>query len=490
MGSNINRRSVLAGMGASATALALEGVGCVGRGATRPTGPNLLFIVIDDLNDWVGVLGGHPQAKTPNIDRLAAAGHLFTNAHCAAPACNPSRAAVLTGLRPTTTGVYTNHQPLRPTWPDVVTLPQHLREHGYETYGCGKIFHYSDPQSWDHGPDECGVCKPPHGEGVTPTDLPANGVEGIGPIDWAPVQGADDQMSDARVADTVIRWLGQKHKRPFFVGCGFFRPHLPWFVPQKYFDAYPLDQVVTPVVLPNDLDDIPRSGRRMARVRWHETIVKSDAWAAAVQGYLASLSFADAQLGRVLDALAATGRDKDTIVVLWTDHGWALGEKFHWTKYALWEECTRVPLIFSVPGRTTAGARCGRPVNLLDLYPTLAELCGLPARDGVEGVSLATLLDRPDAPWDRPSLMTMGRGNHALRDERWRYIRYEDGSEELYDHDTDPNEWMNLLDDPTLAADPGVQEARGRLAAWLPATEHDALPEGPRDCREDEGDDG
>ena len=475
MGFDLHRRRFLSGLGSTTASLALGLRAPRARGRSRP--PNVLFIIIDDLNDWVGVLRGNSQAKTPNINRLARSGLLFTNAHCAAPLCNASRASLLTGLRPSTTGVYTNHQPLRLAVPDVVTLPQHLRESGYRTFGCGKIFHYGDPQSWDEGSTECGRGRPPHGQGTVPRTRPASGLSGVGNIDWGPVDVDDTEMSDARVADQVSAWLAREHDRPFFIGCGFVRPHLPWYVPRQYFDLYDEDEIVTPVAPPDDLDDVPAAGRRMAQVASHQRITQSGNWRAAVHGYLAAVSFADAQIGRVLDALDETGRAQDTLVVMTTDHGWSLGEKSHWTKSALWEECTRVPLILRAPGLDLQGRQCIRPVNLVDLFPTVTELCGVPAREGLDGVSLGPLVDDPRARWTRPSVTTMGPGNHAARDTRWRYIRYEDGSEELYDHAADPNEGTNL------ALDPGLAGVRRRLAAALPA--HDAPHglDGDDDCR-------
>jgi arylsulfatase A-like enzyme len=275
-------------------------------------------------------------------------------------------------------------------------------------------------------------------------------------------------MSDYRVARFVEQQLGKKHDQPFFLACGFFKPHLPWHVPQKYYDMYPLERVAVPVVEKGDLEDIPEAGRRMARVQTHRALVRQHAWRSAVQGYLAALSFADAMLGRVLDALDASEHRDDTLVVLWSDHGWALGEKFHWKKFALWEECTRVPLVIAGPG--IAQARCTRPVGLIDLYPTLADLCGLSAPAGLDGQSLVPLLDDPTAAWARPALTTHGQGNHAIRDERWRYIRYADGSEELYDHAADPNEWRNL------ALRPDMAETKARLAAFLPKVDNPPAP--------------
>jgi choline-sulfatase len=466
MSGSPHRRSVLQGLAASALAAAARPA-VAGRRK-----PNVLFISIDDLNDWVGILGGHPQARTPNIARLAKRGVSFENAHCAAPACNPSRTAVLTGIRPSTSGVYGNDQAWRPALSQAVTLPQMFRRNGYAALGSGKVFHFGDPRSWDeYHPDFCD--RPPDRRRADPSDSAYVNIESI--KYGASKAGRDSVMSDYRVARYIEQQLGKKHDQPFFLACGFFKPHLPWHVPQKYYDMYPLDRVVVPAVEKGDLEDIPEAGRRMARVATHRALVRKKAWREAVQGYLAALSFADAMLGRVLDALDASAHRDDTIVVLWSDHGWALGEKFHWKKFALWEECTRVPLIIGGPG--IAQARCTRPVNLVDLYPTLAELCGLNAPAQIDGVSLGPLLADPAAPWQHASLTTHGHGNHAVRDERWRYIRYADGSEELYDHDADPNEWRNL------AERPDKEEVKARLAAHLPKVDRAPVPHAKGTCR-------
>jgi len=475
----LTRRSLLAGSAATTVAAALSST--LSRIALAGgSKPNVLFVSIDDLNDWGGVLGGHPQARTPFLDRLASRGLSFGNAQCAAPVCNPSRVAILTGKRPSTTGVYSNQNPLRLAMPDAVTLPQQLHQHGYQTFGCGKVFHAGDPASWDVAYPKSGCGRPPDAKRAFPkrSDRPLNGIKGSRIFDWGPGPARqDDAYSDARVADQVIDWIKADHDRPFFIGCGFFRPHLPWFVPKSYFDLYPLDSIILPTVTANDLDDIPQAGRVMAHIEDHLRITGAGKWPDAVQAYLASLSFSDAQLGRVLDGLVDAGHAHDTIVIAWSDHGWSLGTKQHWKKFALWEECTRVPLIMKVPGLTTKGSTCQRPVNLVDLYPTVLDLCGLPVREDLEGNSLKPLLEDPGATWDQPSLTTHERGNHALRSERWRYIRYADGSEELYDHDVDPEEWTNLASDDRTTA------VKTELARWFPAVDAATAPTGKHPCK-------
>lgn len=416
--------------------------------------PNVLFIAVDDLNDWIGAYGGYPGVKTPNLDRLAKKGELFTRAYCSAPACNPSRASLLTGVRPSTSGVYHNDQPWRPALPNAVTLPQYFTANGYEVAGIGKIFHdvYNDAASW---PVYHKVQKSPEPPGAP--------VVGKGHFDWSPVKAKDEDMGDYKNVDRAIAFLGQQRQKPFFLAVGFTRPHLPWYVPQQYFDQYPINSIQLPKVTANDLQDVPAAGVAIAKPGGdHAFIQKSGQWKNAIQGYLASITFTDGQIGRLLDALDKSPYKGNTIIVLFGDHGWHLGEKEHWRKFALWEEAARVPFIVLAPGFTKAGTSSGRTVSLLDIYPTLVDLCRLPVKKELEGNSLVPLLKNPLAVWDRHAVTTHGLNNHSVRSERWRYIRYEDGSEELYDHDQDPQEWKNL------AGDAQYNNVKSDLAKWLP----------------------
>lgn len=409
--------------------------------------PNVLFIAVDDLNDWISPLGGYEGCKTPNLERLAARGMTFTNAHCVVPACNPSRTALLTGIRPWTSGVYLNPQPWRDALPDAITLPQRFRQAGYRVEGAGKIFHgnYEDRQSWDDYLKTAGDPKPTSAVAKSPRSH-------AGSIIWGQLDVTDEEMKDYRVASYTIDRLSQPSDEAMFLACGIFRPHMPWQVPVKYYEMYPLDSITLPEVPEDDLDDLPAAGVKMAKPSGdHTTILKTDNWKRAVQAYLASITFADAQVGRLLDALEAGPHNDNTIVVLWGDHGWHLGEKEHWRKFALWEEATRAPLFFSVPGMTEPGTRCDRTVDFLEIYPTVCDLCGLSTPGHVAGESLRPWLKNPRLERTKPAITTHGRLNHAVRTERFRYIRYQDGGEELYDHTKDPNEWTNLAGNPAFA---------------------------------------
>jgi len=382
----------------------------------------------------------------------------------------------MTGIAPYQSGVYLNSQPWKPPLKDKTTLSQHFMQHGYAAIGSGKIFHgrYPDPDSWhEYWPSQT----------ENRPDDPKPDVESLSRLnrrqfDWGPLDVADEEMGDTQVVDWVIGQLQVKHESPFFLACGIYRPHLPWYVPREYFEEFPVERVQLPAHRRDDLDDIPPAGVEMARPGGdHAAVLEHDQWHAAVQGYLASINFADGLVGRLLEALDASEFANNTVVVLWTDHGWHLGEKQHWRKFALWEEATRTPLILvappgapGVPRGIQAGTRIDAPVSLLDVYPTLVELCGLPPRDGLSGQSLVPLLVDPDSEWTRPAITTHGRLNHAVRSDRWRYIRYADGSEELYDHASDPMEYVNL------AGRPGYDGVKEELSSWLPTEDAPAAP--------------
>lgn len=438
--------------------------------------PNVLFIAVDDLNDWIGPLAGHPQARTPNMDRLADAGAVFTNAHCQSPLCNPSRTSILTGLRPSTTGVYAlepwfrTHAPLR----DIVTLPQYFAASGYRTLSTGKVYHDGSPPRPSGGrAPEFDVFGPVGGPALMP---PRKFVETPVPhraVDWGVFPERDDQQADYTVTTWAIDQIKSMPKeKPFFLCVGLRKPHVPCYATQKWFDLYPLDGLRMPPILDNDRDDTPRFSWYLhwklpePRLNW---LREHHQWEALVRAYLACVSFADSQVGRLLDALRDAHLDDNTIVVLWGDHGWHLGEKGITGKTTLWERSTRVPLLFAGPG-VTRRTRCHRPAELLDVYPTLVELCGLPPKAGLDGHSLAPQLKDASAPRAWPAITTHGQNNHTVRTEDWRYIRYADGSEELYDERKDPNEWTNVASDPANAA------IKKDLAAMLPRVNTPPVP--------------
>lgn len=408
--------------------------------------PNVLFIAIDDQNDWIGCLGGHPQVQTPHIDRLAARGTVFTNAHCQSPLCNSSRTSLMTGLRPSTTGIYGLAPWFRnlEEWKDVVTLPQYLAQHGYRTYSGGKIYHgqygrRSKVSEFDEfGPPSSVGAKPEQKLVETPHPHPL--------VDWGVFPHSDEDKGDWEVATWAVETLEGDIPQPFFLAAGFFLPHVPCYATQKWFDLYPEDSLLLPPVRLDDRDDTPRFSWYL---HWklpeprRKFLREADEWKNLVRSYLACTSFVDSQVGRLLDALEQQGLAENTIVVLWSDHGWHLGEKLITGKNTLWDRSTRVPLIFAGPG-VSHGARCSQPAELLDIYPTLAELCGLPAKNSLEGHSLVPQLENANTRREWPAITTHNQNNHGLRTARWRYIRYADGSEELYDMLADPNEFDNL----------------------------------------------
>ncbi len=444
-----------------ALAIALLGASTA-VGAERDR-PNVLFIAMDDLNDWIGCLGGHPQTITPNLDRLATSGVLFSNAHCPAPACNPCRTAIYSGRAPNRTGMYDNRQQMREVMPNETILPQYFRNHGYRASGSGKQLHYFiDAQSWDEyfpkASSENPLPKTFYPK-QRPVNLPRGGPWQYVETDWAALDVTDEEFGgDYAVSQWIGDQLKQQHDKPFFLACGLYRPHEPWFVPRKYFKPFPLEDIqLPPGYRADDLNDVPPAGVRAARNRYFAHIQKQGQWKQGIQGYLASIHFADAMLGRVLDALDGGPNADNTIVVLWSDHGWQLGEKEHWQKYTPWRDVTRVPLMVRVPKTvssampqgTQAGTVCDSPVNLLSLFPTLLELCDLPEKASNDGPSLVPLLKDPAAEWKHQSVTFLSKPHsYSVSGKTHRYIHYADGGEELYDIEADPHEWTNLAPQP------------------------------------------
>ncbi len=419
--------------------------------------PNVLFIAIDDMNDWTTLFDEKNPIQTPNLKRLAARGAFFSKAYCAVPACNPSRTAILTGLSPVTSGVYSNGQSWKQLLPDVVTLPQYFGQLGYTTKGGGKIFHHgktgSDredkPSFQEFFQLQLHAGKP---------DVNYNGyVRGRDPKqlaspswDWG-VHDVEKQTDEYTVDYVTEVMKTESRDKPLFLAAGIFRPHLPFWAPPRSFARYPFDKVKLPPRPADDLDDVPPIGVQMSRTEsfiFDNTIKPPEnrpgSLKKMVQCYQASADYADQMVGRLIDQLAASRRADNTIIVLWSDHGYHLGDKNATVKFTLWEKANHVPFIIVAPGVTRPGTVIDRPVSLLDIYPTLIDLAGLPKKQDLDGVSLLPLIKNPKAEWDRPAVMTQGAGNHAIRSDRWRYIHYADGTEELYDHDNDPWEHTNL----------------------------------------------
>jgi arylsulfatase A-like enzyme len=414
--------------------------------------PNVLFIAIDDLNDWPTFLAGHPDAKTPNMDRLATRGTVFRDAHCQFPLCGPSRASVFSGLLPSTLGVYDHLKDddlqQRAHAKGTPLLHEYFAQAGYKTMAVGKLTHTHVPT----GSVDLSGGREPFG----PNQKPGyKWVSDQTSTDWAAWPERDDQTADFRSAEWTVARLGESHDKPFLLMTGFLRPHVPWFVPPHWFDLHqPAARLTLPPYLESDWDDIPPFAATIATEPQYPTTTwaqENDEWHNIVQAYLACVSYVDHYVGEVLDALDRSAHADNTIVVLWSDHGYHLGEKGLFKKVTLWERSTHVPLIVAGPG-LPAGQVCERVVSLLDMYPTLVDLAGLPANELNEGQSLRPLLVDPDAPWNRGAITTLFEGNHAVTTTEYRYIRYKDGSEELYDRASDPNEWENLAGRPGLAA--------------------------------------
>ncbi|MEO0454724.1 MAG: sulfatase, partial [Verrucomicrobiota bacterium] len=403
--------------------------------------PNVIMIGVDDLNDWIGVLGGHPQAKTPNMDRLAKKGMLFTNAHCQSPVCNPSRASLMSGVYPETSGVYFLNPSFdqSPAATDHTMLPVRFQQEGYSTSAAGKLYHSGENKKYfDKYAGSFG------GFGPSPSKKEGKltSFKGVKLWDWGVYPNSDDMMPDYKIADWATSELKDKSE-PFFMGVGFYRPHVPQYAPQKWFDLYPEAEVQLPEVISDDLKDISPYADALTRkvmvAPRHEWVEENNEWVPLVRSYLACVSFVDEQVGKVLDAIESSPHADNTYIVLFSDHGFHLGEKERWAKRSLWEDSTRVPLIIAGPGIEPGVS--GKPVELIDLYPTLLELAGLSADERLEGQSLVPLLKNPSADWSHWARTSFGPGNISIRSEQYRYIRYKDGSEEFYDHSNDPHEW-------------------------------------------------
>ena len=422
---------------------------------------NVLFLAVDDLNTWLlndaNRYAGRVEA--PNIRRLGASGVVFDRAYTASPVCSPSRTALLSGVSPWKSGVYHNGLEMSGSRPlaEAISLPQLFQNAGYYTASYGKISHgWGTRDAWNEFI--------PHKRDPVPPGAPLTPV-GRGEQDWGPTHLKEAEMGDTTYADAAIRQLQREHDRPFFLACGLFHPHMPWYVPRKYFDMFPLDEVTTPKILEDDLADVPPYGRKITegKSKFVAQVLSHDLHKQAVQAYLATTAYADAQIGRVLDALEASRYRDNTIVVLISDHGFHLGEKSHWQKATLWEEATHCLLMFRVPGMTKQGGRSQRCVSLQDIYPTLTELCGIEPLSYVDGRSLRPLLNNPNAEWNSTAITALGNQYISIRTEHFRYIRYSDDQQEFYDRRDDPREWTNQIGNPKFAT--AIETLRNSLPA-------------------------
>ncbi len=453
-----------------------------GRFTNKEEHPNVLFIAIDDMNDWAGFLHTHPQVQTPHMDALARAGISFSNAHCPAPICGPSRTAILSGLWPTSSGIYSNAAHYRKQLPHLVSLPEHFRQNGYQVLGVGKIFHGGVAKMPEGAFDEYGgrggsaapfMSKDLSIPAQTPFhyvvkqgkefSLPLNGIPAdrhwnkAHTFDWGAVDLPDSLFADTRSANWAIDKLQQKQDQPFFLAVGFERPHQPLFNPKRFHDKYPLESVVLPPTIAQDLADVPRSGQDYALVAGtsglHKSVAQYGEWEHAVSSYLAAISYVDELVGNIMNALKDSEFADNTLVVLWSDHGWHLGEKEHWGKATGWLRSTRVPLLIIPPKNAKLtgfepNQTSERMVNLIDLAPTIADITKVPKRETWEGNSLLPLLKNPKLEWQTYTHTTFGLGNHTVTTDRWQYIHYFDGTSELYDIQRDPHEFVNLTQKP------------------------------------------
>jgi len=427
--------------------------------------PNVVVIAVDDWNDWVGALGNN-QVKTPNLDKLAKWGVTFHNAQTAAPYCTPSRTAIMTGLSPATTGCYENEVFLY-DYPELVTLPKMFKNNGYEVVGGGKVFHhmpgYLDLSAYDYyfhwNPNEktrgWGLNAWSPENKATPTQIPVTDVAKImnyKNFDFVALPNKlEEEMADTKCFNWAAEYLSEKHDKPFMMTVGSYAPHKPNYVPEKYFDLYPLDKIQLPEIKENDLDDVPKSVKKRMMGQWDHKYSKlagiDKSSERIVQAYLAACSYADAMVGKVLTALEKGGYLENTIIVLWSDNGYHMGEKKHYAKHTLWQRTANVPYFIAGPGIPHGGNYYGA-MGLIDTYPTLLELSGISTNIKLDGKSLVPVLKNPSKSSDRAVVTSASPTYHSVVNSKWRYITYGDEGEELYDTKNDPHEWNNLASDP------------------------------------------
>lgn len=443
--------------------------------------PNVIFFSVDDMNDWIGPMG-YNGAKTPNLDRLAKMGVTFQNAHSPATYCAPSRSAIFSGRFATTTGCYKT-QVYHHEHPEMTALQMNFKKAGYETYGGGKLFHhregFADLRGWDQfyvrNADQKKKGWP--ADSWTPdTPLPAKipaspynkgkKVTGGLFLEWAAIPNEkEDQMADTQRIDWACSVIEKKHDAPFFVGVGIYAPHFPNYVPQKYFDMYKREEIKLPPYKEDDLDDLPakiRKSKINRKKAHHDKLVKMGLVEDAILGYLASISYADAMLGKVLDSLENSPNKGNTVIVFWSDHGYHHGEKGDWGKHTLWERTSNVPFLWAGPG-IAKNKSVDASVSLIDMYPSFNDLCKLPKEQGLDGTSLASILAKPELAKDRNVFLPYLEPNsYAVINQKFRYIHYSDNTEELYDLEKDPNEWNNA------ATNAEYKSVKEQLKNWAP----------------------
>lgn len=441
--------------------------------------PNVLFIMVDDLNDWQGITKSHPLVQTPNLDKFYSSAIYFDNAHCATPICQASRNALLTGIAPNVSGWYSNYRRTTYDQPNEISsalhLPELLRKNGYKTMAAGKIYHtgvsdiridslwdeYISLDAWQwKKPDYFNELGVNYDKRFQP--FPARGgriLDELGIKSGFSLCGGpapeeelpDGKMHDTFITDWAVEKLQNLHEKPFFLAIGYHRPHMPYTAPARYFDMYPLDQIQLPKIPDDEFKDIPLIAKAMAMGLIpggdHEAVMKlgPQFWKELIQAYLACITFVDDEIGRLLLALEKSGQTDNTIVVLLSDHGQNLGEKRNWRKMCLWEESTKVPLAFRIPGNAK-NRQNSSPVSLLDVYPTLLDVLNMEIPSGLSGKSLLPLIKNPDKISETPVITTWLFGNHSVRSLNYRFTQYRDGSIEFYDHQSDPNEHVNLAD--------------------------------------------
>ena len=433
--------------------------------------PDVVFIIVDDLNDWLGCLDGHPDAQSPNIDALAASGMLFSQGYCNSPQCRPSRTSLNYGVYPFKTGTYFNARYPDETSISTPSMQQFFKDNGYRVASGGKVFH--------GGPGSTGDSLLPRPRDPRPPKGQDNFNAMAAPNDGYALDASDEQMGDYKVATWATEQWNTVTEKPLFMSVGFFRPHRPLQVPQTWFEKFPLESIQRPTEPEgaDDWSDMPEFARRLARTHAHkplhkglsdhEFILANNEWDATIRAYQASVAFVDQQIGRFVTSLKKNPRGRETYVMHVSDHGWHLGEKKHWCKGAIWEQTTHIPFIIRGPG-VKAGSICKQPVSLIDVYPSLVDFAGFTIPDWLDGASVKPQLADPQTQRG-PAISSYGSGNTSIRTERYRYIRYEDGSEELYDHHLDPNEWTNL------ASKKEYEQTKRALSKMIPTNQHAGL---------------